>query len=184
MGVTAPKDYLVCDGALLNIADYLELATHFKNQFGSINHFGGDGTTTFAVPDLRNEFLRGYGELSGDIGVHQDATKHVRVFGNTGSSLLAWYGDENVSVGNADTSVISENGFKVTTSKYATSNAISTYTSRPTNVAVLYCIKYTVSSEEIEIESTPTAGSNKIVTSGGVKEYVDSAITGALGGAY
>ena len=84
MGVSAPDNYLICDGTTYNISDYPFLADHIKNNFGSYNFFGGDGTTTFAVPDLRGEFLRGSGTNShadqgsgSDIGVHQDGTTHV-----------------------------------------------------------------------------------------------------------
>ena len=59
MGTTAPQDYLACDGTVYNIADYPRLAQFFTDQFGSANKFGGNGTTTFAVPDLKGEFLRG-----------------------------------------------------------------------------------------------------------------------------
>ena len=98
MGTRPPKHYLACDGSVYNITDYPALSSHILNGFGAVNYFGGDGETTFAVPDLRNEFLRGYhGEkdeqLSGDIGKHQSANDRF-------------------------------------------------ITSRPTNVAVLYCIKY------------------------------------------
>lgn len=55
MGQSAPKDYLACDGAVYNISEYSELAAFFQNQFGAANHFGGDGTATFAVPDLAKE---------------------------------------------------------------------------------------------------------------------------------
>jgi hypothetical protein len=51
MGTVAPIGWLVCDGTVYNIADYPDLATHIASQFGSTNFFGGDGTTTFAVPD-------------------------------------------------------------------------------------------------------------------------------------
>ena len=56
MGTTAPSHYLVCDGTVYNIADYSDLADFIQTQFGSKNYFGGNGTTTFAVPDLDNEF--------------------------------------------------------------------------------------------------------------------------------
>lgn len=52
MGNNAPDHYLACDGTLYNISDYPYLVQHFIDQFGSVNHFGGDGTTTFAVPAL------------------------------------------------------------------------------------------------------------------------------------
>lgn len=54
MGTSAPEHYLICDGTEYNITDYRELADFINTQFGSYNYFGGDGTTTFAVPDLSN----------------------------------------------------------------------------------------------------------------------------------
>ncbi len=81
MGNNAPKHYLKCDGAEYNIADYPYLAEYFKAEFGSINKFGGDGSTTFRVPDLKGEFLRNTGvnghanQGNGStVGTHQDAT--------------------------------------------------------------------------------------------------------------
>lgn len=52
MGVTAPQDYLACDGSTYNISAYPDLADFFESQFGSKNYFGGDGVTTFGVPTL------------------------------------------------------------------------------------------------------------------------------------
>lgn len=60
MGKNAPKDYLICDGGVYNISDYPHLASFIQKQFQTINYFGGDGTTTFAVPDMRNLFLSGW----------------------------------------------------------------------------------------------------------------------------
>lgn len=50
MGNKVPAHYLLCDGSEYNIADYPELAKHFKDDLGAVNYFGGDGVTTFAVP--------------------------------------------------------------------------------------------------------------------------------------
>lgn len=190
MGTTPPKYYLICDGSVLNIADYLELANHFEAQFGTKNHFGGDGTTTFAVPDLRNQFLRGYhnsGEkqLSGEVGIHQAGTIFPHLTPTTDNGLYQ-YTDLGTDSWNIDDKIM-DNGkaVKFTGTKQGWGPEVyKSFYARPTNVAVLFCIKYTVSSEEIEIESTPTEGSNKLVTSDGVKKYVDGAVTGALGGAY
>ena len=51
IGNKTPKHYLMCNGSTHNIADYPYLAQYFKDTFGAINVFGGDGTTTFGVPD-------------------------------------------------------------------------------------------------------------------------------------
>lgn len=56
VGTVIPKHYLVCDGSQYNIADYPYLAQHFVDNFDKVNYFGGDGITTFAVPDLKNTF--------------------------------------------------------------------------------------------------------------------------------
>ena len=52
LGDETPKHYLACDGSTHNIADCPHLAQYFKDTFGTINYFGGDGITTFAVPKL------------------------------------------------------------------------------------------------------------------------------------
>lgn len=57
IGKTAPDGYLLCDGGVYEISAYPRLAGFIKEQFDSFGYFGGDGETTFAVPDLRNLFL-------------------------------------------------------------------------------------------------------------------------------
>lgn len=52
MGTIVPKHYLICDGSEYNIADYPYLAQHIQDNFSTVNHFGGDGVNTFAVPNL------------------------------------------------------------------------------------------------------------------------------------
>jgi len=49
-------DYFICKGTTLNIAEYPALADYFEDAFGSKNYFGGDGTTTFKVPDFTADF--------------------------------------------------------------------------------------------------------------------------------
>ena len=59
LGTTAPSGWVLCDGTVYQIADYPELAAFLEKQHGSKNFFGGDGTNTFAVPDLRGRFVLG-----------------------------------------------------------------------------------------------------------------------------
>lgn len=159
MGTKAPKGYLICDGTELNVADYPRLATHFETQFGSKNYFGGDGTTTFAVPNLRNEFLRGYGDRTNEIGIHQDATNLPNIYtANNGKGLLVPLYNASSGTTSQANNVDSQknetdygtdsskyqisqfNGSLITDSNYG--SVMQSYTARPTNVAVLYCIKY------------------------------------------
>ena len=159
MGTIAPIGFVFCDGSELNIVDYPNLASHFETQFGSKNHFGGDGTTTFAVPDLRNEFLRGYGDRTNEIGKHQDATNLPNIYtANNGKGLLVPLYNASSGTTSQANNVDSQknetdygtdsskyqisqfNGSLITDSNYG--SVMQSYTARPTNVAVLYCIKY------------------------------------------
>lgn len=159
MGTIAPENYLICDGAAYQIADYPILAKHFEDNFGSKNYFGGDGTETFAVPDLRGEFIRGAGlngregQGSGEmVGGHQDATLLYRDLINPNSALFARYWTNETSYlqpQNADsTNAYAINpsdvqAAKLMMTKYVPSTTTNTrYTLRPTNTSVLYCIKY------------------------------------------
>lgn len=157
MGNTAPAHYLVCDGTEYNIADYPYLAQHFQDEFGSVNYFGGDGTTTFAVPDLRGEFLRGTGvnyhtnQGSGaDVGVHQDATEHLNLHLNQYRYLTAPvdHGKNSSTIGQNNVDSSADISHSTNAIPYIDTNSgsepytSSHYTSRPTNTSVLYCIKY------------------------------------------
>lgn len=143
MGVEAPPDFLVCDGSLHSIASYPQLADHFYEQFGASNHFGGNGTTTFAVPDLRGEFLRGTGTNSHtnqgdgeDVGDHQDATDVPHVC-SSGNNIMVW---GTIQAHNYDKAEESSSRKIVSATAGADSN-VSNYTVRPTNTSVLWCIK-------------------------------------------
>ena len=163
MGKATPDNYLICDGAEYNIKEYPELAAFFLKEFGEKNHFGGDGTTTFAVPDMRNLFLRGYhGEaeekLSGEIGAKQSGTQHPTVFqAATGDfqAAIAVINDKKETVLPENVEDYQEKNdswgrFGIVPNNFATYNHQSVvggkslgkrYTARPANMAVLYCIK-------------------------------------------
>ena len=163
LGVNAPQDYLVCDGSIYNITDYKQLSHFIETQFGSINKFGGDGITTFGVPDLRGEFLRGSGTnghsgqgSGGSVGNHQDATEipyyysymtadgsKVQISGRVASNGKDVYNTPS----KPDASKTGPAAAKYAYYQVATSTASSArdyaYMMRPTNTAVLYCIKAT-----------------------------------------
>lgn len=151
MGITAPKHYLACDGSEYNITDYPYLAQHIEESFGSVNHFGGDGTTTFAVPDLRGEFLRGTGTATRDtgsgaeVGEHQDPTQHINFTSPNSANDMFYPYTDNVYPLIKDKDIEDSNSSYYFTQKVTRTsgwNMVSKYTSRPTNTSVLYCIKY------------------------------------------
>ena len=151
MGKQAPLNYLVCDGTVYNISDYPELAAYFAGQFNASNFFGGNGTTTFAVPDLRGEFLRGTGTNShtnqgngADVGVHQDGTEHSNPYqyGTThGLYLYNNSGTYNARTIKEDSVTRAETHYSSTSCTLSPQTGGSAaFTSRPTNTSVLYCI--------------------------------------------
>ncbi|MBR6112965.1 MAG: tail fiber protein [Bacilli bacterium] len=149
MGTIVPEFFLPCDGSIYNISDYPYLAEQIKNNFGSYNNFGGNGTTTFAVPDLRGEFLRGTGTNShssqgngASVGTHQDATFLPGAIGagSTTSAYIFAAGSWNVP-SNFDYGINQTSEASISTSNKNTSR-ISGGTVRPTNTSVLYAIRY------------------------------------------
>lgn len=158
MGITAPSHYLICDGSIYNIVDYPYLSQYIKDQFGTFSYFGGNGTTTFAVPDLRGEFLRGTGAATrntgtgASVGGHQDPTSLPGMFPYATSSgynsLIIDYKEEKKgnSFLNVDSNLTNTARFYKALDLGALTQSATpytyAYTTRPTNTAVLYCIKY------------------------------------------
>lgn len=154
IGTTAPEGYLDCDGGIHSINAYSQLAEHFRANFGVVNYFGGDGTTTFAVPDLRGEFLRGSGTAARNtgtgaaVGVHQDPTSVPYIFDTPDAETIFMKSD--LGYGNYISNGDSYKGADTPVKLYQImpdhvygdniSDRISA-TIRPTNTAVMYCIK-------------------------------------------
>lgn len=161
MGVTAPANYLACNGQIVNVADYPELANYFEQQFGTKYKFGGSGTT-FGIPDLRGEFLRGTGTNSHDnqgngasVGSHQDATNLAEnsSIAATSSERKLYIRTPNKNVNYAWNGTNSDSVITATATNGADyvingdglidrSSSVQNYyrTTRPTNTSVLWCI--------------------------------------------
>lgn len=58
-GATAPAGWLLCFGQVLNIASYPELFVAISNTYG------GDGITTFGIPDVRGRASHGKDNMGG-----------------------------------------------------------------------------------------------------------------------
>jgi microcystin-dependent protein len=58
-----PNGYLVCDGSAVDRTTYANLFSVLGITFGP-----GDGSTTFNLPDLRGQFIRGYNDAGGTPG--------------------------------------------------------------------------------------------------------------------
>lgn len=76
-GGAAPEGYLVCDGAIVNIADYPKLYAIIGTSWG----YGNNDGLTFHLPDLRGRFLRGVDDAAG-----RDPDSGARTPSNTGGN--------------------------------------------------------------------------------------------------
>ena len=152
-GVTAPAGYLACDGTTYSISDYPQLSEFIEDNYGSVDYFGGDGETTFAVPDWRGEFFRASGQNSrtgqgsgGSVGEHQNATMQNRVAADYGlrvgqvqANTSGW-----VTVSDADALETSPTHYWMNISSNSVgvdASESQRYASRPTNTSLLVCIK-------------------------------------------
>lgn len=58
-GSYAPEDWVLCDGSMLSVSTYQALFAVLGTTYG------GDGVSTFGVPDLRGRIISGDGQLTG-----------------------------------------------------------------------------------------------------------------------
>lgn len=131
----APSGWLKCNGAAVSRTTYGALFAAIGTTFGA-----GNGTTTFNVPELRGEFIRGVADgRAVDTGRVLGSTQAQAIQAHTHTLTLprdlvngneappftdAVYGDE--AQAGSDTRTTSSTGGAET---------------RPRNVALLYCIK-------------------------------------------
>lgn len=173
MGTTAPQDYLACDGtATHRISDYPKLAAFFEEQFGAADYFGGDAENgTFAVPDLRGEFLRGSGTATrntgsgGNVGEHQEPTTLPNLYAEQ-QAIGANTPDTTVYSLNADSFIGTRTGVtRATATKTSAVDSNATqFATRPTNTSILWCIKAYEHTNEITFADVD----DSIATSGNV----------------
>lgn len=140
-----PAGWLECNGAAISRATYGTLFASIGTNYGA-----GDGATTFNLPDLRGEFLRG-----ADRGRGVDAG---RAIGSAqGDAIRNITGSLGASIGNADATgafaVDTTNPTKAKadpageytypTRSFSAARVVPTANeNRPRNVAVLTIIKY------------------------------------------
>lgn len=124
-----PAGWLAADGATLSRTQYPVLFAAIGTTFGA-----GDGSTTFKLPDLRGEFIRGY-----DNGRGADSG---RVFGSAQADELKAHCHEYRDFGG--TNDYQNCDLQIRDGNSSMSNTTNTGGSetRPRNVALLACIKY------------------------------------------
>jgi len=129
---SAPAGWLAADGTAVSRSTYAALFAAISTTYGA-----GDGSTTFALPDLRGYFVRGSGTNSdgtaaGAFGVKQ--ADDFKAHAHTLTNILAY--NVNASVGEGGIAAI------VSTSLAGSTNLQGGTETRPKNIAMLYCIKF------------------------------------------
>lgn len=125
---TPPDGYLVCDGSLISRTEYAALFAVIGTTFGA-----GDGSTTFALPNLQAAFIRGAGSQDGysaTFGQKQEASSLQSARSSNGF----------LSVNNADKGV-GVNTSNAYGSSTTTGNNSRMYV-RPYNIALTPVIKF------------------------------------------
>lgn len=152
---SAPDGFLKCNGATVSRTTYDVLFAAIGTTYGA-----GDGSTTFALPDLRGEFLRclddGRGvDTSRSLGSAQSGAneEHGHFIGTGGftASITA----AGTGAAPASLNVTGYNNGMISTYRYGQGNysvrpddasALKGYNdgteARPRNIALLACIKY------------------------------------------
>ncbi len=147
---TAPTGYMKANGALISRTIYSSLFDAIGTTFGE-----GDGSTTFALPDLRGEFLRGWDDGRGvDTGRAFGSAQLDQMQRLTGALIFS-PGVINSASGaftesgtttqgaNSGTNTRSTTGnFDSGNSPNARVSADTTGETRSRNVALLACIKF------------------------------------------
>lgn len=150
---TAPTGWLKANGAAISRTTYAELFSAIGTTFGA-----GNGSTTFNLPDLRGEFMRGWDDARGvdsgrAFGSAQDSqneahthtgttssagahTHTIGIGGSSGSSATGVQTDPNDPVTTRTTSSAGAHTHTFTTASSGGTEA------RPRNIALLACVKF------------------------------------------
>lgn len=136
-----PTGWLAANGSLVSRVTYARLFSRIGTTFGA-----GDGSTTFALPDMRGEFVRGW-----DNGRGVDSG---RAFGSwqKGSVIVGDDGVAGINVASynvADKTIVGLDLGGSETYQISTATGLSELRgntfygyARPRNYALLYCIKF------------------------------------------
>ena len=143
-GRNIPNGWLLCDGNTVSRTQYNNLFIAIDSVWGN-----GDGYSTFHLPDLRGQFLRG---VSASSNIDPDTTARIAKYngGSIGNKIGSYQGDEikshnhNSNWGNASgcgplptTNTLITNGCNPLMSTFTGGNE-----TRPKNAYVYYIIKY------------------------------------------
>lgn len=126
-----PTHCLECNGAIISRSTYAELFAVIGAVYGA-----GDGSTTFKIPDLRGEFIRGWD--------HSCGVDTSRAIGTLQTDSFAAHRHD---ISGIYPGILGSSGYIPFAGATETMSTISTTfngdaETRPRNVAMMYCIVY------------------------------------------
>lgn len=159
-GTSAPVGSLKCNGALVSRTTYARLFSVIGTYYGP-----GDGSTTFQLPDLRGEFIRGWddwrgvdsgrtlGSAQASTGLRTAALDYYGVDGTTSNGTVGTafnQPDSLTTIQPGDAKApnnavlggdLGDNSTQAAQLQTGIQGGSVWITTRPRNVALLYCIK-------------------------------------------
>ena len=148
---TPPEGWLVCDGSIVSRSTFARLFAAIGTTFGA-----GNGSTTFGLPDLRGEFIRGLDSGRGvdvgrALGTNQSsqniAHTHNGQTSPSGRHSHSFYLSSVTGANSYPLGATGPLGTNFSTSQGGehvhnfTTETSGGNESRPRNVALLYCIR-------------------------------------------
>jgi len=134
----APTGWLKCNGATISRTTYAALFAAIGTTFGV-----GNGTTTFNVPDLRGEFVRGWDDSRGIDSARTFASAQSDDFKSHTHDIEGRI--QNYAGGGGTQYHLRNQNDPGTLTNVVVSNAAQSRggsETRPRNIALLACIKY------------------------------------------
>lgn len=139
---TAPTGYIKANGATVSRTTYSALFAAIGTTYGA-----GDGSTTFKLPDLRGEFLRGWDDGRGVDSGRAFGSAQADAFQGHGHDLL--YQNTGSFGGSLSVTLQTQNMSGILANYATDPKEIGSYgtprvatETRSRNIALLACIKY------------------------------------------
>jgi microcystin-dependent protein len=134
---TAPTGWLKCNGAAISRTTYAKLFAVTGTTYGV-----GNGSTTFNLPDLRGEFIRGFDDgRTVDSGRTFGSAQTDDFKSHTHSYVIWGPGASGTYTNSTKTGATITDASSVNTVSVSSPNPSSIET-RPRNLALLACIKF------------------------------------------
>tara|TARA_R110001606_G_scaffold136528_1_gene274100 strand:- start:527 stop:1447 length:921 start_codon:yes stop_codon:yes gene_type:complete len=142
--ITVPNGHLECDGSAISRTTYADLFNNIGTSWGV-----GDGSTTFNIPDLRGEFIRGWDNGKGTDSGRAFASSQLdafqghyhQVYHSTGGSGFNQF---HASIASLSQQTSIETAMTAADIKTDGVNGTprTAAETRPRNFALMYIIKY------------------------------------------